>query len=219
MRLLILLCVVLAPCVTQAQIYTCMAEDGSRVYSNQKCGADATIVKGYEHVKQSRTKPNLNKQKSAVKQPTLKPPPKSPEELAALLQTCNAGDNTACSQWSLGGGPNALHMAEEKAERDCEAGSLSACEERYCKEGANEDCRQSVLRTALLSGDTWYLHEEQARGSNGAAAFVIRCIHKGVLTTRDINFTCARAGRKCGNEQGTAKFERLADAATSYCAR
>jgi hypothetical protein len=209
---------VFAPCIAQAQIYTCMAEDGSRVYSNRKCGADAIIVKGYERVKPSRPKSSLNKQKSDDKQ-SIKPTPKSPEELALLLRSCNDGDNAACSQWSLGGGPNALRLAEEKAERDCEAGSLAACEERYCKEGANEECRQSVLRTALLSGDTWYLHAEQALDRDSSTSFVIRCVHKGVSTTRDVNFTCARGGRKCGGAAGTAKFERLTDAATSSCAK
>jgi hypothetical protein len=198
-----------------------LAEDGSRIYSNRKCGADATLVKGYEHYKLSSARSKANKPRSdaQTKQPIVKPTPKSPEELAELLRSCNAGDNAACSQWSLGGGPQALRMAEEKAERDCEAGSLAACEERYCKESANEDCRQSVLRTALLSGDTWYLHEEQARAHDGSASFVIRCIHKGEPATRDINFICARAGHKCGSNAGTTQFERLADAATHSCAK
>ena len=217
MRLLLLVGIVFAPWLAQAQIYTCMADDGSRVYSNQKCGADATVVKGFEHFKQPRA--SASKQKTVAKQSVVKPAPKSPEELTTLLQLCNAGDNAACSQWTMGGGPNALRMAEEKAERDCEAGSLAACEERYCKEGANEDCRQSVLRTALLSGDTWYLHQEQARGRDGSASFVIRCIHKDVSTTRDVTFTCARAGRQCGNDEGSVRFERLVDAATSSCAK
>ena len=217
MRLLPLAVIMLAPCIAQAQIYSCVAEDGSRLYSSQKCGSDATIVKGFEHFKANRTK--SGKPKGLAKQSAAKPAPKSPDELAALLQTCNAGDDVACSQWTLGGGPNALRLAEERTERDCEAGSLAACEERYCKERANEDCRQSVLRTAPLSGDTWYLREEHARGRDGSASFVVRCIHKDILTTRDIHLTCVRGGRKCGADRETVKFERLADAATNSCAQ
>jgi hypothetical protein len=43
---LLLVAGLLAASAGVAQIYTCKAEDGSRVFSDQRCGDDATVVPG-----------------------------------------------------------------------------------------------------------------------------------------------------------------------------
>jgi hypothetical protein len=231
-RWLVLAGALLTSPLLHAQIYTCRAADGSRVFSNEKCGDDATVVKGFESTKQKPpvkgkaasgsdlqrllTPPGTVKAAPTQKEP--KPAPKSTPELAALLKQCNAGDMKACKEWTLGGGPNSLREAEHKAEMECEAGSLSDCEERYCKSGATEDCRQRVLRSAKLSGETWYLRDEGARHDDGSTTFDVRCIHKGNTTTRDIAITCvAKTGKRCYAQKPPPTFERLDQTATNYC--
>lgn len=217
--------------VLQAQIYTCRAADGSRVFSNEKCGDDATVVKGFENTKKKRSAKGAAASESDLQRlltppGTVKvPPPKEPKpatrstvELAALLKQCNGGDMKACKEWTLGGGPNSLREAERKSEMECEAGSLVDCEERYCRNGASEDCRQRVLRSAKLSGDAWYLRGEGARHEDGSTTFGVRCIHKGSTTTRDIAITCvAKTGKRCYTQRPPPAFERLDQAATNYC--
>ena len=200
----------------QAQIYTCAGADGSRVFSDSKCGDDATAVKGFENTKKKRSTRNAGSTKKAEKAP-LQVAPKSSEELTDLLRTCNTGDMTACRTWTLGGGPNALREAERTAELACEEGSLKDCEERYCKEGATEDCRQRVLRSAPLSGDTWYLRNESQQHA-GSTLYSVRCITKGVMQTRDVPILCASkaSSQRCFTAPQLA-FERLAQTATSYC--
>lgn len=198
----------------EAQIYTCRGADGSTVYSDQKCGADAQPVKGFEKVKRKK-----NAKAKAAEAKTPPPPPKSPDELAELLKQCDAGDNQACTNWTLGGGPAALRQAEEGAERACEGGSLADCETRYCHEGANEICRQSVLRTAELSGDNWYLRKTNARGADGSQTYDVRCIHKDVPQTNDVTITCKQAPtRRCLTGDSKNTFDGLREAADRSCA-
>ena len=131
------------------QIYTCTAADGSRVFSDEKCGPDAKVVKGIETRRKS----------TRSKSPPV--PPKSPEELDQLLTACNAGDGAACMTWTKGGGPNQLKAEEKELEASCEAGSLSACEERYCRDGATAQCREHVMSLATVSGESWYLRYQR----------------------------------------------------------
>src|SRR4030095_12535210 len=123
-------------------IYECAGKDGSRVFSDKRCGPDAKVVQG------------IGKPK--------RPPPKSTEakpvktrrsaaELEQLTLQCDGGDMKACTERRVGGGPELLRDQERKAEVDCEAGSLAACEQRYCREGINTDCRARVQRTARLA--------------------------------------------------------------------
>jgi hypothetical protein len=201
----------------QAQIYTCAGADGSRVFSDSKCGDDATAVKGFENTKRKRPARNAAAAEKTAGVAS-KIAPKSPVELADLLKICNAGDMAACKIWTLAGGPNALREAERNAELACEAGSLTDCEERYCKEGANEDCRQRVLRSAPLSGDSWYLRQENPQGDAGSMTYAVRCISKGVMETRDVTIMCASrpSAQRCFTPPQLA-FERLTQTATNYC--
>ena len=200
----------------QAQIYTCAGADGSRVFSDSKCGEDATAVKGFENTKKKHSTRNAVAAKKTEKTAP-QVAPKAPEELVGLLKTCNTGDMTACKTWTLAGGPGALREAERKAELACEEGSLADCEERYCKDGANEDCRQRVLRSAPLSGDTWYLRNESQQHA-GSMLYSVRCITKGVMETRDVSVLCASkpSPQRCFAPPQLA-FERLAQTATNYC--
>jgi hypothetical protein len=70
-----------------AQIYTCVAEDGTRVFSDEKCGPDAKVVPGITTKK--RTQPGESRGKPDR---TVRPP----EELDQLLRECNEGDMKAC---------------------------------------------------------------------------------------------------------------------------
>lgn len=202
----------LACATAHAQVYTCVAEDGSRVFSDQRCGPDAKLV------------PGIGQSKAPARKPAgpAKPPPKkkSPDELEALIQRCDAGDTKACSEWTLGGGPNLLRETERKAELECEGGSLAACEERYCREGLDADCRARVLRTAKLAGETWYLHEETAGAADGSTEYSVRCIPEGATAPRDLTITCASdAGpNRCRATDTNRGFPRLAAAATQHCA-
>jgi hypothetical protein len=207
-RFFLLSMLFIAP-VAQAQIYVCVREDGSRIYSDKKCGPNAKVVKGFE---------NTNTKKSKV---TVKPKPmekKSNEVLMLLLEQCNIGNKQACNDWTFGGGPNALREAEEKAERDCESGLLAACEQRYCGDGATEQCRQSVLRSAELSGEHWYLRRSAQVADDGARTYQIRCIHANNIKMQDHEVKCvSNGGLQCSIAGVVANALGLRRAANDAC--
>ena len=85
---------------SEAQIYTCKGKDGSRVFSDEKCGPDAELVKG-DYSKPKRPPP---KGTSAKPVKTRRPA----SELEQLMLACDGGDMKACSAWTMGGGPELL---------------------------------------------------------------------------------------------------------------
>lgn len=191
------------------QIYTCTAPDGSRIFSDEKCGPDAKIVQGIE-----------TRRKSSTSKPKAPPvSPKSPEELERLLAACNAGDGAACMTWTKGGGPNQLKAQEKELEASCEAGSLPACEERYCRDGATAQCRERVMSVATVSGDSWYLRYQRKPDATSPTTYEVRCIPEGSRAIRDVTIACAAVAgpERCRAGQGAA-FPRLDAAASSACA-
>lgn len=205
---ILLVGVLLAYPDAQAQIYTCTAADGTRVYSDKRCGADAKVVPGITN----RKRPAAAKAKSV---------PKTAAELEELIKLCDAGDMTACTAWTLGGGPNQLREKERKGQLACEDGSLRDCEERYCKDGASEECRARVLLAARLSGGSWYLRDEDKRQPDGSATYAIRCFAKNTGETRDVTITCSAATgpNRCHGARPGQGFARLDEAASSVCSR
>jgi Domain of unknown function (DUF4124) len=195
-----------------AQVYTCIAEDGSRVFSDERCGPDAKVVPGI----------SSKKRPPAAARPASKPVPeqKSAAELEQLMKQCDAGEVRACNQWTLGGGPALLREKERQAELECEGGSLAACEERYCREGLNADCRARVLRTAKLAGEIWYLRNEGARQPDGVTRYDIRCVPEGASQSKDITVTCASlpGPNRCYLSDPGKGFPRLDRAAAQHCA-
>jgi hypothetical protein len=208
-----LISAVFAASAVNAQIYTCTGPDGTRIFSDKKCGKDAKPVKGFEKTNSNSTRKSAPKAKTAVE-------PKSPEELAFLLQRCNSGDQKSCMTWTMSGGPAALRDAERKAEMACEAGSLVDCEERFCKEGATEKCRQSVLRTAEVTGETWYLRNTRERELGGALLHDVRCLLKDQTKMRDGVVTCVNESPHfCYVRNPEQRFADLSSTASAYCAQ
>lgn len=191
-----------------AQIYTCTAPDGSRVFSDEKCGPDAKIVKG------------IDTRKRPAKTQSAPVPPKSPAELEKLLAACNSGEESACMTWTKGGGPNQLRAKERELAATCESGSLAACEERYCRDGATDECRRRVMDLATVSGGTWYLRYQQKPAANGPTAYSVRCIREGSRIVRDVMIACAATAgpERCRSSQVQQAFPRLDAAASSMCA-
>lgn len=195
----------------EAQIYSCTAKDGSRVFSDERCGPDAKVV------------PNISTQKAKPKPsaaPKPKVEPKPPAELDDLLKKCNDGDIASCNTWTRGGGPASLREKERKAERECETGSLADCEQRYCADGLSEDCRAKVLQAAKVAGGNWYLRDTGKAQSDGSTLYNVRCIPAEARAVRDIVVTCnAEAGpNRCGSGAGRPSYARLDLAATKLCA-
>jgi hypothetical protein len=198
--------------VARAEIYSCRSPDGTRVFSDQRCGPDAKIVTGVTSSK-----------KSAASKGQVDRPPvvtASSADLDSLLVKCDAGDTTACNAWTRNGGPNRLREKERQTQAACEAGSLTACEERYCLDGASDQCRSRVMKAAKLSGDTWYLRGQNKVISDGATRYDIRCIWDGARKTRDVTVTCAAAAGalRCSAPSHTRAFDQLEAAAASSCA-
>jgi hypothetical protein len=213
LSLVLLVAGLLAAAESRAQIYTCQAPDGSRVFSDKRCGDDAKVVPGTSRSKkQSSGSAAKSRQKPA-------PVAKAPDELDELIKRCDGGDVASCNAWTLGGGPSLLRQREGQAEHDCEGGSLSACEERYCREGMDEDCRSRVLRTARLAGDSWYLRDEQYQREDARTKYAIRCFQANSRQTRDIVLMCAaQAGpNRCYRSDPQQGFARLDKAAAKYC--
>lgn len=206
-----LLAGVLASANAEAQIYACTAPDGTRVFSDQRCGKDAKIVPGIT----TKKRPSA----AAIAAAKAQSVPQTPAQLEELLERCNAGDMKACTTWTLGGGPNHLREKEHRAQLGCEGGSLRDCEERYCKDGASKACRTHVLQAAKLSGDEWYLRGEEQRQADSSATYSIRCIPEGIGEIRDVVITCsATAGpNRCRDAQRQQGFARLDQAAASTC--
>ena len=207
----LLVAALLACASSQAQIYECVGKDGSRVFSDERCGPDAKVVQG---IKPKRPPPKGTSAKPVKTRRTA-------AELEQLTLDCDAGDMKACTAWTMGGGPEMLRDKERKSEQDCEAGSLAACEERYCREGIDVDCRSRVQRTARLAGDTWYMRDETRDAGGGMTKYLVRCIPEGVRETRDIVLTCSsEAGpNRCYLADPQRGFPRLAQAAASHCSR
>jgi hypothetical protein len=202
----------LACASSHAQIYECTGKDGSRVFSDKRCGPDAKVV------------PSIGKPKRPPPKGTSAKPVKtrrSAAELEQLTLQCDAGDMKACTEWTMGGGPELLRDQEHKAELECEAGSLPACEQRYCREGINADCRARVQRTARLAGDTWYLRDETRDPGAGLTKYLVRCTPEGVRESLDILVTCSsEAGpNRCYLADPQQGFPRLAPAASAHCSR
>jgi hypothetical protein len=197
----------------EAQIYRCTSPDGTPIFSDERCGPDAKLVPGIT----SKKRPAPSTSSSA---PAQKAPPKSADELKHLLDRCNSGDNAACNTWTKGGGPNQLREEEKKHEAACEAGSLADCEKRYCQDGMSDECRRRVMETAKLSGESWYLREQQGQ-SSGATLYSVRCILAGSTQIRDAAVTCsAIAGpERCWSSAAPQAFPRLDQAAQSSCQR
>ena len=196
-----------------AQIYSCVGKDGTRIFSDEKCGPDAKVVPNIT------TKP-AKKSPSAAATPRAKVEPKSAAELDTLLTQCNAGDMTACTTWTKSGGPGSLKEKERKSEQACEAGSLADCEERYCNGGVSDECRSRVLQAAKVAGDTWYLRDTGQPQADGSTRYNVRCVPAGVRAIRDITILCAaKAGpAKCmamGASAGQARLDLAASAACS----
>lgn len=192
-----------------AQIYTCTAEDGTRIFSDEKCGPDAKIVPGITTKKRVKEKAASKPQRAA----------RSPEELDRLLRECNAGEMKACKEWTHGGGPNHLRELEERAELACKGGSVMDCEQRYCADGVTAECRHRVLSAAKITGETWYLRE-QSPLPRGGVAYQIRCLVEGTRAIRALSVECeGPAGpRRCVSEGGQ-QFARFDQAAASVCSK
>lgn len=200
---------------SEAQIYECAGKDGSRVFSDKRCGPDAKVVQPAVKPKRATTPPKGAPAPKPVKTR------KSVAELEQLTEQCDAGDDKACTDWTMGGGPELLRDQERKAETDCEAGSLAACEQRYCREGLDAACRARVQRTARLAGDTWYLRDETRDTGSGLTKYLVRCMPEGSREIVDILVTCAsEAGpNRCYLADPQKGFPRLAPAAAAQCAR
>jgi hypothetical protein len=201
---------------SEAQIYECAGKDGSRVFSDKRCGPDAKIV-------QPALKPKRAAAPGSAATPAPKPVKtrKSAAELQQLIEQCDAGDDKACTAWTMGGGPELLRDEERKAEVDCEAGSLAACEQRYCREGMTADCRSRVQRTARLAGDTWYLRSETREPGSGFTKYLVRCTSESANAAADVIVTCAgEAGpNRCYLADPQKGYQRLAQAAAAQCSR
>ena len=209
---ILLVAALLAWSGSEAQIYECAGKDGSRVFSDKRCGPDAKVV-------HSAPRPK----RLAPKDPSARPVKtrKSAAELELLTAQCDAGDDKACTAWTMGGGPELLRDQERKSEQECEAGSLTACEQRYCREAVDADCRARVQRTARLAGDTWYLRNETRDSGSGITKYLVRCIPEGAPAVRDIFVSCSsEAGpNRCYLADPQHGFARLAQAAAAQCAR
>ncbi len=213
--LLVIRCALIAICCSvsaqvSAQIYTCTAEDGTRVFSDEKCGPDAKVVPG---ITTKRAKPA----EKGGNHPRVSLPPL---ELERLLRECNAGDMKSCTQWTHGGGPNQLREQERQAGIACEGGSLADCERRYCADGITEECRRRVLSVAKITGDTWYLRSQRPI-ADGGVSYEVRCMVEGVRVVRDVTIECTGlAGPNRCELTGTAqRFARLDQAAAQFCSQ
>ncbi|HEY8537435.1 MAG TPA: DUF4124 domain-containing protein [Steroidobacteraceae bacterium] len=207
-RWLVALGVLLASAQLEAQIYMCTAKDGTRIFSDQRCGPDAKVV------------PNITtRKKPSNPAPRPKPEQKSPEELDALLEKCNAGDLEACNVWTRSGGPNSLREKEQAAEQACAAGSLADCERRYCGGNVSDQCRARVLQTAKVAGETWYLRDAGQVLPDGSTRYQVVCVPPGAPMLREVSVTCSgTAGpNRCASSGNATGFPRLDAAAAALC--
>lgn len=210
---MVLLAGLALPAASPAQIYMCTGPDGTRVYSDQRCGADAKVVPG---MGSTRKRSDVTKSRGA----TVKPTVKSASELQALSTRCDEGDAQACNEWTRSGGPALLKANEGKLEQSCQAGKLEACEERYCRDGATQDCRARVKETAPASGIDWYLRSTGTRQPDGSMQYAIRCMPAGDLAIKDVSISCAaKAGpQRCSTADGARRAATISEAAAAVCA-
>lgn len=210
MKCLLVVGVMWGSAAVEAQIYTCTAPDGTRVFSDERCGPDAKIVPGISSKKRS----NSTSASGAKPQRTVR----SGEELERLIAQCNAGDNKACTEWTHGGGPNYLREQERKAGLACEGGSLPDCEQRYCQDGMTEECRKQVMQAASVSGDSWYLRSQRTL-RDGGSAYEVRCALPGKREIKEATVTCAGppSPNRCFITQPARGFARMDQAAANFC--
>lgn len=195
----------------EAQIYTCTGKDGTRIFSDSKCGPDAKVVPNITSSSKPPPKPAAAAQPKAM--------PASQAELEALLKRCNDGDMASCHTWTRAGGPNSLREKEAAAEKACEAGSLADCEYRYCAGSVNDECRARVLQAAKVAGDTWYLRDTGKNQPDGSTRYDVRCIPAGARAMREVAVTCSgKAGPdRCASPGATTAYARLDLAAGALC--
>jgi hypothetical protein len=240
LRTTVVLIALLVASQAGAQIYTCTAADGSKVFSDEKCGPDAKkVTLSPPQIASSRpskaeapsARPQSAEQKAGLKPPTRTPaptkkpvatpklPPKQPWELESLLASCNTGNMQACTDWTHGGGPKLLREKEEQAQAQCTSGSLAGCEARYCVDGATEECRLNVLQAAKLAGNAWYVRDGDVKQPDGSTTYNVRCIKEGVREMRDVAITCnAVAGpKRCYVATPENGLSRLSLAAQRVC--
>ena len=217
---LIALTLVATSASVEAQIYSCVGKDGTRIFSDEKCGPDAKVVPNITTTNRPARKAPAEKS-SASPAIRAKVEPKSAAELEVLLTRCNEGDSTACMTWTKAGGPNSLKEKERKTEQACESGSLADCEDRYCNGGVSDECRARVLQVAKVAGESWYLRDTGQPQADGSTRYNVRCVPQGVRAIRDITVLCAaKAGpSKCLAMGTSAGQPRLDLAATAACAR
>ena len=124
--------------------------------------------------------------------------------------------------WTKGGGPNQLRLKEQELTKACDAGSMPACEERYCRDGVSEECRQRVLLVAPMSGENWYLRDQDRPAvENGFANYSVRCTRRGAREFRDVQVRCSTTAgpNRCLSARTQQAFPRLDLAASSSCHR
>ena len=196
--------------VARAQvIYTCTAPDGTRIFSDERCGPDAKIVTGITSSK---------KRSPATKSPAITAPvQRSAAELADLSAKCDAGDTKACNEWTRGGGPALLREKERKLEQSCDAGQLAACEERFCRDGATKECRARVRQTAPAAGEYWYLRSTGQRQPDGTTRYAIRCLPEGDLAMHDIAVSCAAQAGPQRCQAGATRGASMSEVASAQC--
>lgn len=202
--------IMLAPSA-QAQIYMCTKDDGTRIYSDERCGPDAKVVQGITSKKRPAAGASSNRPARV---------PKTHAELDLLIEQCNAGDMRACREWTHGGGPAYLKEQERRAGVECDGGSLAACERRYCTDGMTQECRTRVLAASKLAGDDWYLREQRTHEAGGIA-YDLRCATTSEgRAVRDFSVICVGpAGpARCALSSGQS-FARFDQAAASYCSK
>lgn len=193
-----------------AQIYACTAADGTKIFSDEKCGPDAKIVPNISMTKKPSSRASTPRPKIA---------PKSTAELERLLEQCNAGDMKACDTWTLGGGPNSLRTKEQSAEKACDAGSLADCEYRYCSGSVSDECRARVLQAAKVAGDNWYLRDTGGSLPDGSTRYEVKCLVPGARAITDVIVTCSgKAGpARCAATGSSDAHARLDLAAAATC--
>ncbi len=208
---LILLAGLVLPATLPAQIYMCTAPDGTRIYSDERCGSDAKVVPG---ISTGRKRSDVTKSSTLP----LKPVAKSETELQALSSRCDAGETQACNEWTRSGGPALLKADERKLEQACTSGELKACEERYCRDGATKDCRARVKETAPASGNDWYLRTTGQRRADGTTEYAVRCMPAGDLAIRDVSISCAaQAGPQRCSAAGNTAAATMSETAAALC--
>jgi hypothetical protein len=197
----------------EAQIYTCTAEDGTRIFSDQRCGPDAKVVPNISTTKKKPQSPSPT--------PRPKPEQKSPQELDALLEKCNAGDLEACNVWTRSGGPSSLREKEQAAEKACAAGSLPDCEHRYCGGNVSDQCRAHVLQAAKVAGESWYLRDSGQGLPDGSTRYQVVCVPAGAPALREVAVICSgtAGSKRCSGADSADGYPRLDAAAAALCMR